>query len=123
MVEENVTVDAKPDNKKLVNIKMESSLIKVFHACNLGLNFQLNKHQLRTQNVVSYCYLIITICCYRTFHHKMCGIYCILGHMENATRSILARGLLAHFREKLSQCFEADCCYRNAHSKKAGAKK
>lgn len=47
----NVMVVAKSCSKKLVNIKMESSLImQFFHACNLGLNFQLNK-QLRMQNV------------------------------------------------------------------------
>lgn len=48
----NVMVVAKSGTKKLVNIKMESSLIQLFHACNLGLNFQLNKHQLRMQNVI-----------------------------------------------------------------------
>lgn len=48
----NVMVVAKSCTKKLVNIKMGSSLIlQFFHACNLGLNFQLNK-QLRMQNVI-----------------------------------------------------------------------
>jgi len=40
----NVTVVAKSGTKKLVNVKMESSLIQLFHACDLGFNFQLNKH-------------------------------------------------------------------------------
>lgn len=45
-------VVAKSGTKKLVNIKMESSVIQLFHACTLGLSFQLNKHQLRMQNVI-----------------------------------------------------------------------
>lgn len=45
-------VVAKSCTKKLVNIKMESALImQFFHACNLVLNFQLNK-QLRMKNVI-----------------------------------------------------------------------
>lgn len=48
----NFMMVAKSGTKKLVNIKMESSLIQLFHACNLGFNFQLNKHQLRMQNVI-----------------------------------------------------------------------
>lgn len=48
----NVMVVAKSCTKKLVNIKMESPLImQFFHACNLVLNFQLNK-QLRMKNVI-----------------------------------------------------------------------
>lgn len=48
----NATVVAKSGTKKLVNIKMETSLMQLFHACNLGLSFQLKKHWLRMQDVV-----------------------------------------------------------------------